>query len=252
MTARSGTVRLAVLTATAAIVVAACGGGSDERVEPSGSAGGVDVVLDTAPDVESAIVDSTTTTTTGPPETTTTSTSAPQPDTTTPPPATPAPTAPPETESTGVPVGYRPIIDETGELRANVPAAWFDTNGAPDGAFRQLAAAPDLDGFLDGYTLPGMLLITGAAATPDVWMEGLSTTLDVAESDGCTISDTSDYSDGVYTGTEYVLSCGSTTSVAHLIGGRNSEGDLFFLLALVRPTDDLGVRDQIVQSFYID
>ena len=83
-------------------------------------------------------------------------------------------------------------------------------------------------------------------------MDGLAATLGVAESDGCTIGDTLDYDDGVYTGTEHILSCGSDTSTAHLIGGRNSDGDLFFLLAVVRPADNLDIRDQIVQSFFID
>ena len=268
MTSGFGSARVVAIAAVSVLGLAACGGSSSGDDAPAGTSGEAGVVLESAPPVESAVVDSTTSSTTEVIETTTVPTPEPA---ATPPPesapttpplestttapvpdSTPAPTEPPESVSTGVPVGYRPIIDESGELRANVPAAWIEIDGALDGAIRQLSAASDLAGFLGGYAQPGMVLLTGEAATPDAWMDGLATTLGSAESDGCTVSETSDYDDGVYTGTEHLLSCGTTASVAHLIGGRNAEGDLFFLLALVRPTDDRDVRDQIVQSFFID
>lgn len=258
----SRTKRFGALVAVSAITIASCGGSNDDAA-PSGGAGQAGVVLDTAVPVGSAGVESTTTsnavpeptdapdTATPPPETDVApDTSAP--DTTAPAPDTTAPAPDTTVAPNRVPVGYRPINDESGDLRANVPAAWIEVDGAPDGVLRQLSAAPDLAGFLAGYTEPGMVLITGDAESPDAWMDGLATTLGIAETDGCTVSDTSDYSDGVYTGTEHLLSCGTNVSVAHLIGGRNSDGNLFFLLAIVRPTDDLDVRNQIVQSFFID
>lgn len=267
MTARSRATRLGCLLTVVSIATAACGGGSEDDATPTGGAGQAGIVLDTAPEVESAVVEPTTTIpgeesattvapdpttvpppapTTAPAAATTTTIAVPAPETTATPPE------PPDTGSNGVPVGYRPIIDESGDLRANVPAEWVEIDGAPDGELRQLSAAPDLTGFLGGYSEPGMVLLTGAAATPDSWMDGLSTTLGVAEGDGCVVSETSDYSDGVYTGTEHILTCGSDASVAHLIGGRNSDGDLFFLLAIVRSVDEPDVRDQVVQSFFID
>lgn len=66
------------------------------------------------------------------------------------------------------------------------------------------------------------------------------------------VSDTSAYSDGVDTGTEHVLTCGSADTTAHLVGGRDADGDRFFLLAMIHPTTDQTVRDEIVQSFFID
>ncbi|MFK7918361.1 MAG: hypothetical protein AB8G14_09815 [Ilumatobacter sp.] len=165
-------------------------------------------------------------------------------------PATSAPESVPVTTPTAE--EFTAIQNDTGDLRAEVPSAWTDVTGTPDGVLQQLAAAPNLQAFLDSYIQPGMLLITGDAANPDAWRDGLSTTVGIALEDGCTISDTADYDDGVYTGEENLLSCGDATSVAHIIGGRNSEGSLFFLLAIVRPVDDPGVRDQIVQSFFID
>ncbi len=264
MNSGSGTRRRAVVALTVTLLLAACGGGSDDdETESAGESGQAGVVV-TASEVESAVVESTTpvpgdvpemtsattvveaattstTTTTVPPEVATT---APAPETTVAPVPTPG--------SSDAPDGYIPIVDDSGEVRANVPAGWLQTDGAPQGELRQLSAAPDLPGFLAGYTQVGMILLTGAAATPDSWMDGLATTLGIAETDGCTITETSDYSDGVYTGTEHVLSCGDPATVTHLIGGRNSDGDLFFLLAIVRPAADIDVRDQIVQSFFID
>lgn len=267
MFVRPSASRLGVFVAAAAVALAACGSGSGGSSEAgaSGDAGQAEVALETAPDVESAVVESTTTSTSTTSTTSTTmvttaTTPEPPPETTPEPDPTAAPVTdatPVSTESsqpvsTGVPVGYRPIFDESGDLRSNVPATWLETDGVADGDVRQLAAAPDLAGFLAGYTLPGMLLLSGPAATPDVWTAGLSAALGVAEGDGCVVSDTSDYSDGVYTGTEHVLTCGAADTTAHLIGGRDADGDLFFLLAIIRPITDQTVRDEIVQSFFID
>lgn len=274
MGVRSTMVRRGACAAVSVLVVAACGG-SDDAAEP-GDSGPAEVVTDTAADVQSAVVETTTPTATAAPDPTTApvtaapvtttaptttpttapeTTAAPAPQTTVAPePTQPESTQPDTTEpvSSGVPVGYRPIFDESGDLRANVPAAWTETNGAPDGEFRQLAAAEDLEGFLAGYTLPGMLLIAGDAAIPEAWVDGLAAALRVAEADGCAVTDTSDYDDGVYTGTEHVLSCGAASTTPHLIGGRDADGELFFLLALVRPTDDLSVRTEVVQSFFVN
>lgn len=260
---RSSIARLCAFAVAGVLLGASCGG-SDGGSEATGEPGQAGVVLDTAVEVESAVVETTT------PDTTSPDTAAPQPTTpaeTTPvatpvatePDVTTAPTAPPDTAppatepvSTGVPVGYRPVFDDSGDLRANVPAEWIQTDGAPNGDARQLVAAADLPGFLAGYTLPGMLLVAGDAAVPDAWVDGLAGARAVAESDGCTVSDTLEYDDGVYTGTEHLLSCGSTATSAHLIGGRDAEGELFFLLAIVRPIDAVDVRDQIVQSFFVN
>lgn len=258
---------MSAIAALAAVIIAACGSGSSGDSESEGAAGQAGVVLDSAPTVESAVVDSTTTTavpeTTAAPATTAVPETTAAPDTTAAPATTeaPAPTQAPDTTattgssepvSTGVPVGYRPIFDESGGLRANVPAEWVQTDGVPDGEILQLAASADLPGFLASYTVPGMLLVSAPAVTPDAWEPALATTLSSSADDGCTVSETSEYDDGVYTGTEHVLACGSDATVAHLIGGRDSEGELFFLLAIVRPADDPSVRDEIVQSFFFD
>ena len=249
--------RMGALSVVTLLILAACGSSGGNEAGSAGEAGQADVVLDTAPDVESAVVESTTTATT---TTTTTTTTTPDATTTVsptttsapPPPDTTASTETSEPVSTGVPVGYRPIFDESGELRSNVPAEWIETDGATDGDVRQLAAAPDLAGFLAGYTLPGMLLLSGPAVTPDAWSAALSASLEVAESDGCVVDETSEYSDGVYTGTEHVLACGAADTTAHLVGGRDEDGALFFLLAIVRPITDPTVRDEIVQSFFVN
>lgn len=173
------------------------------------------------------------------------------PDTVAPPPDTAAPgtVAPDPAEAV---IDYTPIENDTGELRLDVPSTWTDVTGAPEGVLQQVAAAPNLQAFLDSYTQPGVLLITGDATTPEAWRDGLSATVGIALEDGCVINDTAEYDDGVYTGEENLLSCGDPAAVAHLIGGRNETGSLFFLLAIVRPTSDPAVRDRIVQSFFID
>lgn len=233
--------RLASIVIVASVVIAACGGGSDDA-ESGGSARSAEpeFVLDSAVPVASAVVESTTTSTSTTTTTTSTTTTTVAPDTTV------APTA------DGVPAGFIAIINDSGDLQANVPAEWSDIAGAPDGPLEQLAAGPDLQAFLASYAEPGMALVSGDAPTPDAWIDGLATTIAIAENDGCTISDTADYDDGVYTGTEHLLTCGDPSTVAHIIGGRNLAGDQFFLLAIVIPVDAPEIRTQIIQSFYID
>jgi hypothetical protein len=163
------------------------------------------------------------------------------------PPATTA--LPADSESSA---GFVAIENDGADVLVNVPAGWTQTDGAPQGESSSLAAAPNLQAFLDGYSAPGVLLIAGDAPTPDSWTGALAATLEGAIEDGCSVAVSLDYDDGVYTGTEHILNCGTAATTPHLIGGRNEEGTRFFLLAVVRPADDENVRDEIVQSFFID
>lgn len=259
MTARRRTVRLVALAAIVSVFGAACGAGSDAGDESASGSSQAELATETAPVVETAAVESTTT---AAPTATTTTTIAPIADTTIPTDTTPVTqpvatepvvtTAATEPVSTGVPVGYRPVSDDSGQLRANVPAEWVQVDGSPDGELRRLVAAADSEAFLAGYSLPGILLLSGDAPTPDAWVAGLAGGLSAAQADGCTVTETSDYDDGVYTGTEHVLSCGFAETTPHLIGGRDADGELFFLLAIVRPADDLTIRTEIVQSFFVN
>ncbi|MFK7918360.1 MAG: hypothetical protein AB8G14_09810 [Ilumatobacter sp.] len=151
-----------------------------------------------------------------------------------------------------VPDGFTSVESVSGELIANVPAGWSQVDGSPDGELLRLTAAPDIETFLASYTQPGMFLLSGASGTPDAWRDAISGLVEFAQADGCIVIDTSDYDDGLYTGLENVMDCGSTLSTLHLIGGRNEDGSRFFLLAIVRPADQPVVRDEIVRSFFID
>lgn len=151
-----------------------------------------------------------------------------------------------------VPAGFTTVFNASGELQANVPSGWGQIDGSPDGDLVQLAAATDLDAFLGSYVEPGMFLLSGDAGTPDAWRDAIGGLLEFAQDDGCLVINSLDYDDGLYTGLEHVLDCGSPLATTHLIGGRNAEGTKFFLLAIVRPTDQPVVRDEIVRSFFID
>lgn len=143
------------------------------------------------------------------------------------------------------------VQNDDGTIIADVPDHWSETDGAPSDELRQLSAAPDLDAFLNGYTEPGMLVITGDAPNPDAWTVGLDSTIATAETDGCSVSEELDYDDGVYTGLEKILDCGDPSSTARIIGGRDADGTLFFLLAIVAPSNAPEIRDLIVESFLL-
>ena len=146
---------------------------------------------------------------------------------------------------------FVPIISDDGALTADVPASWVEVDGAPDGELRQLAAAPALQAFNDGFTEPGMFLLSGASAAPDSWIAALDSTVQSSQAAGCSVVETLEYDDGVYTGTEQVLNCGSAETETRVIGGRDEAGELFFLLGIIFPSDQIEIRDTIVQTFFI-
>ncbi len=143
------------------------------------------------------------------------------------------------------------IASDDGSITATVPATWSDVDGAPDGEVRRLAAAPDLEAFLLSYVVPGMIVVTGDSVTEDDWIERHQALLDASAGEGCTELSREDYDDGVYTGTEALLDCGDPATQTRIIGGRDSAGELFFLLAIVYPVGQTEIRDTIVESFLL-
>jgi hypothetical protein len=148
-------------------------------------------------------------------------------------------------------VTFVEVTNDDLTITVDVPESWADVDGAPDTDVRQLAAAPDVATFLASYTEDGMIVVTGDAPIPDAWIAALDAFVGSAESSGCTIVSDEPYDDGVYTGTENLLDCGDPADDVRLIGGRDDEGSLFFLLAIVSPADSPEIRDTIVQTFLL-
>ncbi len=175
--------------------------------------------------------------------------------------STPTSTAVPSTDptttdpvSTDPPTGVVDIVDDTGIISATVPAEWSDTITSPDGEFRQLGAAADMDVFLATFGEPGMLILSGDVDDGDAaWRGALDAAVQSArEADGCVVEEELDYDDGIYRGRETLMTCPGTPTIAHFIAGTNGPSDVFFLLGIVRAEDDIAVRDLIVDTFFVD
>jgi len=148
------------------------------------------------------------------------------------------------------------IQNDDGSISVTVPAEWSDVDGADEDLLRQITAAPDAAVFTDSFTEEGMFIITAEASGLDDWVAVYESTIDRA-GDGsspgavCTVADEFDYDDGVYTGTEAVLDCGSTETETRIIGGRDADGELFFIVGIVHPIGRVDIRDAIAQSFLL-
>ncbi len=145
------------------------------------------------------------------------------------------------------------ITDESGKISVDVPIEWSDVDGSPDRELRQLAAAADVSSFLEGYTEQGVFIISGDSDDPDTeWRGQLDGALESAQRDGCTIEEAAPYDDGVYAGTENVLSCAGSDLTIRAIAGADAEQTVWFFVGLAHPAGATEYRDLIVESFFVD
>ena len=108
---------------------------------------------------------------------------------------------------------YESVVDDTGSIQVSVPTAWTARDTAPlnaeDGTAQPyIAASTDLDGFINGYTAPGLVFAKLPAAAD----------LDAALAqygfpEACTDGGVTDYADPVFTGKYQVWQdCGGTSN----------------------------------------
>jgi serine protease Do len=118
-------------------------------------------------------------------------------------------------DSDAAPVAYEyeSVVDDTNSIRVSVPTAWGARDTTPinaeDGSVQPyIAASTDLDGFINGFTAPG-LVFAKLPATAD--LDGSLAQYGFAN--GCTDGGISDYSDPVFTGKYQLwLDCGGTAN----------------------------------------
>lgn len=127
------------------------------------------------------------------------------------------------------------LRDDTGSIMVSVPAGWDDTYTGEVTGRPTIQAAPDLDAFIEGFSVPGMQYQAHPEGTPvDVALA------EVDFSQSCGESTTEDFDDGYYVG------------VVRLWVGCGAEGATLLELAAI-PSDSSGFTAHlIVQWLTVD
>jgi serine protease Do len=146
---------------------------------------------------------------------------------------------------------YESVTDDLGAILVDVPTAWTDRDTAPgtldDGTqVPYIAASPDLSGFLDGWTAPG-LLFAKLPATTDID----ASLAEYGFAGDCTDGGITDYSDPVFTGKYQVWSdcAGTTTDVVTLVALPADGSYTAVIMAQILTDADLGALDQAFRTF---
>jgi serine protease Do len=161
------------------------------------------------------------------------------------------------TGDTGGTVGsFVTITDDPGVIEVSVPDTWTDTSKSPfkndaGNTVYQLVAAPNVDTYLNSFTVPGIDI---KVSTDDVGQD-----IDAALADKtavfakyCTAGDPTDYSDGYYIGKYiYFSNCDNTTTDVVSIVAVNADKThiLYLNTLLVSDVDKSDVLKQIINSF---
>ncbi len=146
------------------------------------------------------------------------------------------------------------VTDDSGAITVTVPAEWSDVLGSEwsfDGEFvgPALSAAPNLDGFFNGWGTPGVFI-----AASDQLPISRSELLDSEDfSASCELVERFDYDDGLYTGQFDVWeSCGEEGSTFLVVAAEPPGGVLTILVQMVIVDDrDLDAADRIVDTFIV-
>ncbi len=151
---------------------------------------------------------------------------------------------------------YTTVSDDSGTLQVSVPTSWTQIDGSPwiadgDEIGVSVAAAPDLDGFLNTWGTPGVLFNASSDFTGEMSMGEM---LDLVDYTGeCTFGGRSDYADELYTG-QYDLweECGGIGTVSIVLAAAPADNS-FITLVLVQVVSDadLEALDQILATFQV-
>ncbi|HET9665264.1 MAG TPA: trypsin-like peptidase domain-containing protein, partial [Desertimonas sp.] len=107
---------------------------------------------------------------------------------------------------------YDSVTDDLGQIYVDVPTAWSERDTAPgsweDGSqVPYIAAAPDLDAFLNGFDVPGLIFAKLPMGDVDAALG------EYGFAGSCTDGGITDYSDAVFTGKYQVWQdCGGTAN----------------------------------------
>ncbi|WP_248242736.1 S1C family serine protease [Microbacterium kunmingense] len=152
---------------------------------------------------------------------------------------------------------YVSIVDDTGSVTVDVPAAWgdLDTSVYTDprgGQWARIDASTDVAAFASGWSVPGVSVVAAPAATatiqPEEW---LGMTADYLEQSGCTQGAIDEYTDDLHSGVfQYWTGCGESAADYLMLAAYSNDGQYVIVLAVTALTEsDLYAIDHALGSF---
>ena len=154
----------------------------------------------------------------------------------------------PESTTTTAPTatpGYERVADATGTLSVEVPEDWTDTDGSGlllfDTPSPHISASPDLLGYLDTWTTPGITIaVVDSAYADDTWLLNEAVAIAFGYTEFCVDGGAEDYASYGLTGDTWIwLDCDGTGNV--LITVAASAGGDYLYLTIVQTMGDEGL-----------
>lgn len=148
------------------------------------------------------------------------------------------------------------VSDDTGAVEVSVPETWAQVDGASvtDAAgnqFAQVVASPDLAGYGQTWTVPGVAVSASPALVGTDKDAALQTYSQGAAAD-CTLDNTGDYDDGLYVGKfAYYVGCAGTNTEFVTVVADDVNGTHFIVVSvqMVSEADTTIVLDEVLGTF---
>lgn len=150
--------------------------------------------------------------------------------------------------------GFTTLVDDTGTLTVDVPADWTDVVLGVDDDPPRLLAAPDVDAFQTGFTVPGVdFRLLSQSVPPEQFDTSLDTVANtITLPNSCTSEGKQDYSDGVFTGRAEVWSqCAGIDTEMLILFARQDDGQTVFLALQLTAEDDPAIAQRVLDTFLI-
>lgn len=154
--------------------------------------------------------------------------------------------------------GYEAVTDETDAIVMEIPQEWTEVDGAAweweegaEAVGAAIVAAPDIQGFYDTYTTPGVFF--GASRSLAQTYDTAGMLDQISFSGDCVYEGRFDYQDPLYTGIYDLYSnCGGGDSAIINLSAVPEDGSFIILLQVQVTSDaDLDAVDHILDTFTV-
>ncbi|MEQ8841026.1 MAG: PDZ domain-containing protein [Acidimicrobiales bacterium] len=147
------------------------------------------------------------------------------------------------------PYTYVTATDDSGLISVSIPASWSDVDGSANPDFGpSIWASPDLQGYLDSWEVPGIIV----ESAPDRPASDIDLLLQERNfSEVCEDLGAEPYDDGLYVGTLQIYgSCGGTETYYIILAAAPVDADYLVRVEVQAPSQrDLEAADQALNTF---
>jgi hypothetical protein len=143
------------------------------------------------------------------------------------------------------------LIDDSGTITVDVPVEWSDVATSPINGLNAIEAAPDLESYNTLWDADGLFIIADSPAAEEFDANAIAA--DLAPASQCSLIETLDYHDGVYTGRQDVYEqCGGTDGVAVTVVGTDNGNTVSFVVSIQLARGFGPAIDIILDSFLVE